>query len=207
MPRATFSGPASSGTIVKAADTPENRQLAADCLRQVAYRALSTNTRSWYLSDALRSKARPRSSTSVPAIPAAVDSNLSDYVNYYRVRVNADRSADTDKLLGLQFDDGRAYGLHVRRSLVDFVPDLSGVERAPDVAVSLTPETWTLVFNNLADPAALIDAGEISVVQGDAADAKALFGMFDPVYDLRQNDPALKALGEMLQAGATADAP
>jgi alkyl sulfatase BDS1-like metallo-beta-lactamase superfamily hydrolase len=192
--------------LVRAADTPENRQLAADCLRQVAYRATSTNTRSWYLSDALALEGKTVILTSVPAIPAAVDSNLGDYVDYYRVRVNADRSADTDKLLALQFDDGRAYGLHVRRSLVDFVPDLSGAARAPDVAVSLTPETWTLVFNNLADPAALIDAGEISVTQGDAADAKALFAMFDPVYDW-QNDPALKALGEKLQAAATADAP
>ena len=45
----------------------------------------------------------------------------------------------------------------------------------------MTPETWTLVFNNLADPAALIDKGDVKVTQGSADEAKAIFGLFDPV--------------------------
>lgn len=95
----------------------------------------------------------------------------------------------------------RAYALHVRRSLVDFVPALDAHPRKPDVTVSLTSEVWTTVFNNLADPAALIDEGKIAVVQGDAAEAKELFALFDPVYDW-ENDEALKALAQMLDQSA-----
>ena len=184
--------------MVKANDAEKNRQLKANCLRQMAYRALSTNTRSWYLSQALELEGKVAVIKSVPAVPAAVNSNLADYVNFYRVRVSRDRSAETDKMLGLQFDGDRAYGLHVRRSVVDFVPDLAASERKPDVTVSMTPEVWTAVFNNLADPADLIDKGSIKVVQGDADEAKSLFAMFDPVYDWK-NDKALQAIAEKIK--------
>ena len=183
---------------LKADDVEKNRQLEANCLRQMAYRALSTDTRSWYLSQALELEGNTPIIRSVPAVPAAVSTNLADYVNYYRVRVSPDRSAETDKMLGLQFDGDRAYGLHVRRSVVDFVPDLAASGRKPDVTVSMTPEVWTAVFNNLADPADLIDKGSIKVVQGDAAEAKSLFAMFDPVYDWK-NDKALQAIAEKIK--------
>jgi alkyl sulfatase BDS1-like metallo-beta-lactamase superfamily hydrolase len=187
--------------LVKAHDVPKNRQLKANCLRQIAYRATATNTRSWYLSQALELEGKTAILKSVPAFPAAVATNLADYINFYRVRVNPERSADTDKVLALQFDNGRRYALHIRRSIVDFVPDLSAYTRAPDVTVSMTPGTWTQLFNNLAEPSALIDRGDIKVVQGDPSEVKQLFSMFDPVFDWK-NDKALKALAEMLKANS-----
>ncbi|MEP9353295.1 alkyl sulfatase dimerization domain-containing protein [Xanthobacter sp. KR7-65] len=189
-----------SDYLVKADGNPKYRQLAANSLRQMGYRAVATNTRSWMLSEALALEGKTAIITAVPAVPAAVDGFLADYVDYYRVRVSAERSANTDKLMGLQFGDNRSFGLHVRRSLVDFVPDLSKAGRTPDVTVEMTPATWTLVFNNQADPAALIDKGDIKVTRGSGGDAKALFGMFDPIYDW-QNDPALVALAKKLEAG------
>lgn len=79
------------------------------------------------------------------------------------------------------------------------MPDLDAYAHKPDVTVSMTPEVWTMVFNNLADPAALIDKGTIEVVQGDAVEAKELFAMFDPIYNWK-NDKALKALAETIKA-------
>jgi len=182
--------------LVKADNREKNRQLKANCLRQMGYRALSTNARSWYLSQALELEGKTAILKSLPALPDAVSANLADFVNYYRVPVDPDRAADTDEVLGLHFDT-RAYGLHVRRSVVDLIPDLSLSERKPDVTVSMAPRVWVAVFNNLADPGDLTDKDEIKVVQGDAAEAKALFAMFDPIYDWK-NDKALQVLGHAL---------
>ncbi len=186
--------------LVKANDVQKNRQLKADCLRQMGYRALSTNSRSWYLTQALALEGKTAVVKAAPAFPDAVNANLADYVNYYRVRVSPERSADIDKVLGLKFGNDRAYALHVRRSVVDFIPELKASLRKPDVTVSMTPEVWTSVFNNTADPTALIENGMIKVVQGDAAEATILFSLFDPIYDWK-NDKALQALAEIMRAG------
>ena len=152
----------------KAADTPENRQLAADCLRQVAYRALSTNTRSWYLSDALALEGQ----TAILDLGARHPGGGGQQSQ--RLRELLSRSGERRPLRG----HGQAARAPVRRLGAPMActcgeassiscrtsPASSGHRTC---AVSLTPETWTLVFNNLADPAALIDAGEISVVQGE----------------------------------------
>lgn len=185
--------------LVQVDPSQQNRQLKADCLRQMGYRTTSTNTRSWMLSQALELEGKTAVIKTVPGVPASVMGNLSDYVNFYRVRVNSERSAQTEQLLALEFDKKQRYGLHVRRSLVDYVPNVAKAPRPADVVVSMKPETWVLVFNNLADPSALIDQGAIQVTRGDKEAAKAIFALFDPVYDWK-NDPALVQLGEKLKS-------
>lgn len=187
--------------VVQVDPTQKHRQLKADCLRQMGYRTTSTNTRSWMLSQALELEGKTAVIKTVPGVPASIMGNLADYVNFYRVRVNSDRSAQTDQLLALEFDEKQRYGLHVRRSLVDYVPDLAKAPRPADVTVSMKPETWVLVFNNLADPSVLIDQGDIKVIKGDKDSAKAIFALFDPIYDWK-NDPALVKLGEKLKSMA-----
>jgi len=113
------------------------------------------------------------------------------------VRINPERSAEVDKVLAIQFDDEHTYALHVKRSVVYFIPDLSASSRKPDVTVSMTPEIWTAIFNNTAAPSDLVEKGSIKVVQGDADEAKKLFSLFDPIYDWK-NDKALQKVAEML---------
>jgi alkyl sulfatase BDS1-like metallo-beta-lactamase superfamily hydrolase len=153
--------------LVMAHDTPENRAQLAETLRQIGYRSLSTNSRSWYLTRARWLEGKTPIVKVVPADPTSLVTNLGDYVNYYRVRVSAERSADTDALMALEFDDGRSFGLHVRRGVVDFLDDLAAAPRAPDVTVAMKPEVWAAIFNDVADPAALIDNGDVGVTKGD----------------------------------------
>jgi len=185
--------------LLKANNIQKTRQLKANCLREMGYRALSTNSRSWYLSQALELEGKTAILKTAPAVPAAVKANLADYVNFYRVRINPERSADVDKVLGIQFAGDHTYALHVKRSVVYFIPDLSASSRKPDVTVSMTSETWTTIFNNTAAPSDLIKKGSVKVVKGDAGEAKKLFSLFDPIYDWK-NDKALQKVAEMLNA-------
>lgn len=88
--------------------------------------------------------------------------------------------------------------MHIRQGVVQFVPDVSDYPQPTDVTVSMETEVWTQVFNNLADPATLIDDHTITVDNGDAATAKALFELFDIIYDW-DNDQALKELPAKLE--------
>ncbi len=185
--------------LLKADHTQKNRQLKANCLREMGYRALSTNSRSWYLSQARELEGKTAILKTAPAFPAAVKANLTDYVNFYRVRINPERSADVDKVLAIRFDDKHTYALHIKRSVVYFMPDLSASSHKPDVTVSMTPEIWAAIFNNTAAPSDLVEKGSIKVVQGNASEAKKLFSLFDPVYDWK-NDKALQKVAEMLKA-------
>ena len=119
--------------VLKANDTQKNRQLKANCLRQMGYRALSTNSRSWYLSQALELEGKTAILKSAPAFPDAVKANLADYVNFYRVRVNAERSANVDKVLGLQIDGKNNFALHIKRGVVYFASDTSASSRKPEI--------------------------------------------------------------------------
>lgn len=129
----------------------------------------------------------------MPANPGAVANQLADYVDYYRIRINPERSADVDKLIGLRFGPDQLFGLHIRGGLVDFLPELGSYPRKPDILIESSAANWAAIYNNLADPAALIDSGAMKMAAGDASEAKRLFALFDPIYDWK-NDPALKAL-------------
>ena len=189
--------------LVRADGSAANRQRKAACLREMGYRALATNSRSWYLSQARALEGTTPLLVAAPVPPAAIASQLADYVDYYRIRINAERSAETDRLIALDFGEGGTHGLHIRGGLVDFLPALDGAGRPADVEIELTAESWARIYDNLADPAVLIDSGAIRVVRGSAADAKQLFALFDPVYDWK-GDPALRALAARQAAAGTA---
>lgn len=168
------------------------RNLKAAALRQMAYRAVSTNTRSWYLTQALALEGKTAIVKTLPAFSSAVSVNLRDYVDFYRVRINPEAAAQTDKVIQLVFDPETAYLLHIRHSVVQFVETPKDYDRTPDVTIAVTPEVWTEVFNNTKDPADLIDQDKLRVTDGDPQMAKDLFAMFDPIFDWT-TDPALKA--------------
>ena len=179
--------------LVRVDDSADNRKLKAGCLRAMGYRALATNSRSWYLTEARALEGTTPVLKATPVSPAAIANQLASYVDYYRIRINPERAAEVDRLIALRFGPGKEYGLHIRGGLVDFVPDIDRGPKQPDVTIETNAESWAAIYNNLAVPSALIDSGALRVVQGDASEAKTLFALFDTVYDW-QGDPALRAL-------------
>jgi alkyl sulfatase BDS1-like metallo-beta-lactamase superfamily hydrolase len=183
--------------LVTARGKQSDRQLKADCLRTMGYLTLSQNSRSWFLTEALELEGKTAVITTAPAVPSAVVAGPAEYVNNYRVRISADRAADTDAVLGLEIGDNTRVWLHLDRAIAKFIPDLADVPMDPEVVARMSPETWAEVFNNLLDPAAAIEDGKIEVVSGDSKRAAELFGLFDPIYDW-ENDPALQNLSKLL---------
>lgn len=179
--------------LVRTENSADHRRTAAACLREMGYRSLSTNSRSWYLTQARALEGTTPVLAATPVSAAAIIDRPGDYVDYYRIRINAKRSADVDQYLVLRFGPEKMFGLHVRGGIADFVANPADAARPADIIAELSPQVWAAIYNNRADPAELIDQGAIKVVTGSADQAKRAFALFDPVYDW-QGDPALRAL-------------
>lgn len=180
--------------LVKNQASDKNKQLKADCLRQMAYLSTSTNNRSWYLSQARELEGKTSIITAVPASRNAIVENLYEYVKYYRIRINPERSENTNKVLVLDFGKEQ-YGLQVNRGIAYPIQEVKGLN--PDYKISMQPETWALIYNDMKSVNELLQAGAIKVEKGSNEGVLNFFSQFDMLFDWA-NDPALQMAKALL---------
>ncbi|WP_417877199.1 alkyl sulfatase dimerization domain-containing protein [Vibrio sp.] len=186
-----------SDFLVKTNPTKENKELKADALEQMGYRATSTNTRSFYMAQAAELRGEVNIITNVPSLPAAITRNVNDFVDYYRVRINPERSGDTQATIKFDFGEDHVYGLKIRRAVAIYLDNEDMSKAESDVTVQMKPEVWAEIYNNTASFDDLVKAGKVKVTQGGNEKASQLMGLFDPIYDWK-NDKGLQDLAKML---------
>ena len=156
----------------------EARQLKAECLRQMAYVSTGANDRAHLMSQALALEGKVKIARLIPPPPEAIVATPTKFVDYFRVRIDPEKSGTTNKLIRFEFSDGTKAGLHVRRAVAEFVPDPDKYQHKTDVTVSMSGETWVRLYLSQATPENLIKKGEIRV-KGSAAEAARLLDLFD----------------------------
>ena len=109
-----------------------------------------------------------------------IAANPATYVDYFRVRIDPTRSADTTSLLRFDFPNDISAGLDVRRAVVEFVPDPAAYGKAPDIILTMSSDTWAKLYLSQATPESLIETGAIKVT-GDATEAARVLNLFDRV--------------------------
>ncbi|WP_319500418.1 alkyl sulfatase dimerization domain-containing protein [uncultured Draconibacterium sp.] len=186
-----------SDYLVRLNPAQHNKQLKADCLRQMGYRTLATNSRSWMISQAQDLEGKVAIPTAMPAIPASVVTNLYDYFSYYRIRINPNQAGTVNQSIAVDFGKGQVYGLEVRNGVAYTYADLAEMKNKPSMTLSMKPEDWVLIYNNLASPTELITNYKIRVTDGSKENAIHFFSMFDQLFDW-ENDPALQAVKQLL---------
>ncbi|HID28706.1 MAG TPA: hypothetical protein EYP19_01735 [Desulfobacterales bacterium] len=72
---------------------------------------------------ALEGKARIPVYFLPPAEAVAASPDI--FINYHRVRIDPEKAENTDRVLSFTIDGKQAVGLHVRRGVVEYIPDLS----------------------------------------------------------------------------------
>ncbi len=100
------------------------------------------------------------------------------FVNYYRVRIDPQKSEDIDKVLAFQFKDTKV-GLHIRRGIAEFVADFSNYYRKPELVVALDGDTFAKLYLNSIDLAAAVKNGSAKVTQGGEKEVAELLDLFD----------------------------
>jgi len=154
------------------------RKIKAEALRRMAYVATGANDRAHLMSQALALEGKVTIPRLIPPPPQAIAASPTTFVDYFRVRIDPEKSGETDKVLSFRFADGSSAGLHIRRAVAEFVASPDAHYRRPDVTLSMSGETWAKLYVSRETPEALIAGGEIQV-DGDTAEAARLINLFD----------------------------
>lgn len=164
----------------------EARALKAETLRQLAYLSTGANARSNLLTQALALEGKIAVPRLIMPRPPFIVARPELTVDQFRVRIDPEKSGDTDRVIRFEFIDGNrpVVGLHVRRAVVEYLDDPLGYRRDADFVLSLSGEAWAKLYLGQADLPALVAEGAIAVTHGDAGELAALFAMFD------RHDPA-----------------
>lgn len=158
-----------------------------DAMYAMAEATMSHNLRSWYLSQARILKGEVAIPAALPAHPNAVNLNVLNYLENYRIRINHEKAGDTTAKVGFKFDNGEQMALEIRNGVSYARESLDNA----DVVLEMSPNAFTKFYNNLANIEQLVNAKEASVTHGDIKVASQLLDLYDVVYDW-ENDEGLK---------------
>jgi len=158
----------------------EVRLLKAKILRRLAYLSTGANARSHLLTTALALEGKVTVPRIFPPQPQVIAAQPETFVDYYRIRLDPRKSADTDEVLEFRFHgDDTPVGLHVRRAVAEFLPDPGAHYQPADIVLSLSGETWAKLYLNSVPIDELIESGEIEVQLGSKEEAIRVFACFD----------------------------
>lgn len=159
----------------------ELRQLKADLLRTAAQNTTSMIARPVALTAALALEGKvdvPR--LAPPTLEQIKSFEPGEFVNRHRIRIDPVGAKDTDAMVTFVFTDAdnKAVALHVRRGVVEYVPDADQYWRKPDFTLTLDRAAWTKLYLSQATAAQLAAAGELKVA-GDVAGCDRVLDLFD----------------------------
>ncbi len=159
----------------------EVRQLKADLLRQMAYRTTGSIARAFLLTEALSLEGKLSIPRLVPPAPEIIAGSPEVFVDYFRVRIDPQKSENTDRVLEFMFTDNGdlAVGLHVRRGVVEFIPVPADYYHKPDSVLKFDSQTWAALYLGAIDLKRAIDSGKVELAEGDLQETVETFAMFD----------------------------
>jgi alkyl sulfatase BDS1-like metallo-beta-lactamase superfamily hydrolase len=117
----------------------------------------------------------------VPPQPQFIAAAPERSVDYFRIRIDPEKSGTTDRVVRFEFTDGDkpVVGLHIRRAVAEYLPDPDKHYRIADLVVALTCQAWARLYLSQASIQEVAEAGELRVTQGTVEEAADLFEMFD----------------------------
>ena len=161
-------------------DDKEVRQLKADILRQLAYRTTGSIARGFLLSEAQALEGTIKAPLVILPSPEIIAESPASFVDYYRIYIDPDKSKDTDKVIEFVFTDHEAQSaaLHIRRGVVEFVPEPSTYLKQADFVLDMDGETWAQLYLNSTTLGEALASGKVKV-EGDQKELALVFDMFD----------------------------
>ncbi|MBN2179137.1 MAG: MBL fold metallo-hydrolase [Deltaproteobacteria bacterium] len=147
---------------------PEN-QMARNCkaraLRTLGERQIAATARNYYLTRALElegtlfiGEQEIRDRDLVHSIP------LTAIFNSMAVNLNAEKSADVERVVGFRFPDtGDTFTVHVRRGVAEIQPRLP---ENPDNTVTVNSLVWKEIVAGMRNPALALVKGDVSIEGG-----------------------------------------
>lgn len=159
----------------------EVRQLKADLLRQMGYRAMGSIPRAFLISEALALEGKVEIPRLIPPQPALISDRPDVFVDYFRVRIDPRKSENSDLVLQFVFTDkgDNAVSLHVRRGIAEFISVPDDYYRDADSVMEMDSETWSNLYLSTISLKEAMDSGKVILTSGDANSTIEVFELFD----------------------------
>jgi alkyl sulfatase BDS1-like metallo-beta-lactamase superfamily hydrolase len=156
------------------------RDLKAELLRQMAYRATGSIARAFLLTEALTLEGKTAYPKLVPPAPETIASSPETFVDYFRVRIDPRKSENTDKVIEFVFTDRGDYAvaLHMRRGVAEFVPVPADYYRESDFVLKMDSGTWVGLYLSALSLSDAIGSGKVALT-GNKDEVVSIFEMFD----------------------------
>lgn len=169
------------------------RNIKAQLLYQMGIVLESQNARSWSLTQAraLTNKMPlPRL-----VVPKELVSQMPPQmlIAQYKVRIDPAKAEKTDFMLNFVVEGKTTLGLHCRRGVVEYVPDVNVYERKADATLNLSSASLIDLFMN-AKPVSEILSSNGTTIQGDKAQVAQFLSLFDEIFSpaINQHVPVIK---------------
>ena len=160
----------------------EVRQLKADILRQLGHIATGSIARGFLLTEALALEGKIASPLTVMPSAEIIASSPATFVDFYRIRIDVEKSKAADKVIEFVFNDknnSKSVALHVRKGVVEYIPVPSKYLRKPDFTIEMDSKTWASIYLGTTDMSKAIQSKHIKLAKGDKAELISIFKMFD----------------------------
>jgi alkyl sulfatase BDS1-like metallo-beta-lactamase superfamily hydrolase len=156
------------------------RQLKADLLRQMGHRTTGSIARAFLLTEALTLEGKVTYPKLLPPSKEIIAAAPDTFVNYFRVRIDPQKSEKTDKVVEFVFTDKGNIGvaLHVRGGIAEYVPVPADHYRKADFVLKLDSETWAGLYLSAVSLTDAIGSGKVKLT-GDKGQVTKIFDMFD----------------------------
>jgi alkyl sulfatase BDS1-like metallo-beta-lactamase superfamily hydrolase len=156
------------------------RQLKADLLRQMGYRTTGSIARAFLLTEALTLEGKVTYPKLIPPSKEVIAASPDTFVNFFRVRIDPEKSENTDKVVEFVFTDKGNLGvaLHVRGGIAEYVTVPADHYRKPDFILKLDSETWAGLYLSAVSLGDAIGSGKVKLT-GDKGEVTKIFDMFD----------------------------
>ncbi|MBD0399951.1 alkyl sulfatase dimerization domain-containing protein [Flammeovirga sp. EKP202] len=173
----------------------EVRQITADQLRSMGQLAEAIIPRSWYLgqANALENKTEILHIV-LPKPEHILQSEPGTYVNMMRVRIDPEKSINTDQFLVFQFTDIEEqpqFGLHIRNGVAEYVENPSAYYKSQDVLVKVPRALFAAYYAGTIDIEKLLSNPQTSSSIDKSSTLKLLnqfdwFNVDSPVLKLNK---------------------
>lgn len=159
----------------------EVRQLKADILRQIGHRTTGSIARGFLLTEALALEGKIDSPLTVMPSAEIVASSPTTFVDFYRIRIDVEKSKAADKVIEFVFNDknNKSVALHVRRGVAEFVPEPSTYLKKADYVLNLDAKTWATIYLGNSDITKEIQSKNVKLTKGNKVELASIFDMFD----------------------------
>ncbi len=120
----------------------------------------------------------------LPTADELLNSTPGTYVDMFRVRIDPEKSANTDKVLVFDFSDVIAdseYGLHLRKGIAEFIPNPDEYYRDVDVKITLPRTLFAQYYIGEITIDKLLSAEGVKVSGGNS-EASKLLNQFDQYH-------------------------